>query len=198
MTVPATTVPEIPRSAAFFGGGPTFTTPASLHGTASYRGSATGVYTAGESVDYFQGRASLTANFGATPDAGATDAAEGTVTGMIDQIMVGGESMSDVINLNTDATPADGNIDNTDGSFAGNARMGDPMVEGDVVTYMYTGTWKGQFYGQPAATDAAATTMPTGAAGTFGVTGTDNMGTMDDMEDDVTRSYVGAFGAHKN
>ena len=104
--------------------------------------------------------------------------------------------MSDVINLNTDATPADGNI-TAAGAFAGNSRMGAPMVEGDVVTYTYTGTWRGNFYGAPAETDAVNTTTPGSAAGTFGVTGTDNMGTMDDTEDDVTRSYVGAFGAHK-
>ena len=35
----------------------------------------------------------------------------------------------------------------------------------------------------------------------FGVTGTDDMGTTtgpDAGDDDVTRSYVGAFGAHKD
>ena len=185
-----------PQIAAFANGGRTFATPVALYGTATYSGSATGVYTAGESVDYFQGRASLTANFGDTPDEGVTDDAAGTVTGMIDQIVAGGSAMSDVISLNSDATPADGNITAT-GGFAGNARMGAPMVDGDVVTYTYTGTWGGQFYGAPAETDAVNTTAPGSAAGTFGVTGTDNMGTMDDTDDDVTRSYVGAFGAHK-
>ena len=188
-----------PQVAAFANGGRDFATPVALYGTATYRGSATGVYTAGESVDYFQGRATLTANFGDTPDEGQTDAAAGTITGMIDQIVAGGNSMSDVISLNSDGTPDDGNITAT-GAFAGNARMGDPMVDGDVVTYTYTGTWGGQFHGAPAVTtpvDMTNTTTPPSAAGTFGVTGTDNMGTMDDTDDDVTRSYVGAFGAHK-
>ena len=60
-----------PQIAAFAAGGRVFATPAALYGTAMYRGSATGVYTAGTSVDYFQGRASLTANFGDTPDEGS-------------------------------------------------------------------------------------------------------------------------------
>ena len=180
-----------PQIAAFANGGRNFTTPVALYGTATYRGSATGVYTAGESVDYFQGRASLTANFGDTPDQGVTDSAAGTVTGMIDEIMVGGVDMpDDMISLNTDITPADGNITPT-GGFAGNARMGDPMVNGDVVTYTYTGTWNGQFHGAPAATDAVNTTVPGSAAGTFGVTGT-----MGEGDDAMTRSYVGAFGAN--
>ena len=42
-----------------------------------------------------------------------------------------------------------------------------------------------------------STTLPPAAAGTFGVTGIDNMGTADDADDDVTRSYVGAFGANR-
>ena len=165
-------------------------------GTARYEGSAVGVYTAGSSVDYFQADATLNANFGVAPETG-DDTAQGTVTGMIDNIMVGGTAMSDVINL----FGAENNIGAT-GSFSGNARMGAPMVDGDVATYMYNGRWSGQFYG-PTADDTTTNDVdesevaPLSAAGTFGVTGTDNMGTMDDMEDDVTRSYVGAFGAHK-
>ena len=170
---------------------------AAVTGTARYEGSAAGVYTAGSSVDYFQADATLNANFGVAPETGA-DTAQGTVTGMIDNIMVGGVEMSDVINL----FGAENNIGTT-GSFSGAARMGDSMVAGDAVTYMYNGRWSGQFYG-PTADDTTTADVneshvaPMAAAGTFGVTGTDNMGTMDDTEDDVTRSYVGAFGAaHK-
>ena len=142
------------------------------------------------------------ANFGAID----TDAEEGTdppadtslgtITGMIDNIKAGGVSMDDVINLNTDATPDDGNISAT-GAITGNARMGDPMVEDNVVTYTYNGSWTAQFYNGTA--DDADTAdvneshaAPGSVAGTFGVTGT-----MGEGDDAMTRSYVGAFGAHK-
>ena len=188
-----------PTFGAFADGGANSTTPEALHGKATYRGAATGVYTEGDSVDYFQGRATLTANFGDTPDEGDTDTTEGTVTGKIEQIMAGGVRMSDVINLNTDGDPANGNIE-TNGSFAGNARMGAAMVDGDVVTYTYNGMWGGQFYGpaedDPATedvTEAPANTAPGSVAGTFGVSGMTGEGAAA-----VTRSYVGAFGAHKD
>ena len=64
--------------------------------------------------------------------------------------------------------------------------------------YTYTGTWSGQFHGPAAADDAEGVdTLPPAVAGTFGVTGTDDMGTADDTDDDVTHSYVGAFGARR-
>ena len=124
---------------------------------------------------------------------------------MINNIVAGGVSMNDVIHLNTDATPADGNITAT-GGFDGNARMGTRELkivdDQATVTYPYNGMWSGQFYNGTA--DDMGTNdvnesqvAPGSAAGTFGVTGTDNMGTADDDSDDVTRSYVGAFGAHK-
>ena len=56
-------------------------------------GAATGLYTAGSSVDYFQGAATLMANFGEAPEApetGSTTVALGTITGMIDNIVAGG------------------------------------------------------------------------------------------------------------
>ena len=51
------------------------------------------MYTAGSSVDYFQGDAELEARFG-------TDAEQGRITGMIDNIVAGGNDMDDVILLN--------------------------------------------------------------------------------------------------
>ena len=55
--------------------------------------------------------------------------------------------------------------------------------------------WGGQFYGNPAADAEDDAMKPGSVAGTFGVTGMDNGGTPDDTEDDVTRSWIGAFGA---
>ena len=72
---------------------------------------------------------------------------------------------------------------------------------GTTVTYMYNGSWSGQFYGPEPKTDTKGVdTLPPAAAGTFGVTGTDNMGTTTGAnagDDDVTRRYVGAFGARR-
>ena len=73
--------------------------------------------------------------------------------------------------------------------------MGAYKVEGSTVTYPYNGTWSGQFHGPDAKAKATgAATLPSDVVGTFGVTGTDDMGTTG-TADDVTTSYVGAFGA---
>ena len=158
---------------------------AALVGKATYNGAAAGLYTKGTSVDFFKGDATLEANFG-----NAT--AAGTISGMIDNIMAGGMATGDVINLHTDATPNDGNISNA-GAISGNARMGAQKSDG---TYTYNGTWSGQFHGPNAKAKATgAATLPPDVVGTFGVSGTDNMGTPDNSKDDVTTSYVGAFGA---
>jgi hypothetical protein len=174
-----------------------FATPEALTGSATYNGSAAGLYTEGTAVDYFQGVATLTARFG-TAEADVTDAEEGTITGTINSIVAGGRNMSDVIRLNSDGDPRTneapdaGNIATT-GSFAGNARMGAPEVDGDLVVYPYNGTWTGQFYGAEAETGATGVALlPPAAAGTFGVSGTEGTG-----DDAVTRSYVGAFGARR-
>lgn len=181
--------------AAFAGGGQPVaatTYSATLTGTAKYTGKATGVYTAGESVDYFQGNAELTANFGEKPETGE-DTVNGTIKGMIDNIVAGGESMSDEIRLS-------GTNINEEGAFSGNARMGSGEIQDDdTVKYPYNGSWSGNFYG-PAndddatedVTEGPANTAPAAAAGTFGVTGT-----MGEGDDAVTRSYVGAFGARR-
>ena len=108
-----------------------------------------------------------------------------TISGKVDGIVAGGNSMSsDVITFNSTDIGADG-------TFADASRMGPATVMDAVATYPYDGMWGGQFYGPDAAAGEEATTMPTGAAGTFGVTGSDG------GEDDPTRSYVGAFGVHK-
>ena len=181
---------------AFHGGGQAVessTYSAALTGTAAYTGKAAGVYTAGSSVDYFEGNASLTANFGEEPETGP-DTSNGTIKGMIDGIMAGGVSMSDEIRLS-------GTAITDDGDFSGNARMGAGEIQdNDSVKYPYNGSWSGNFYGPATDDDATedvtegpANTAPAAAAGTFGVSGT-----MGEGDDAVTRSYVGAFGARND
>ncbi len=186
-TLTAANTPNTYQFGAFADGGSAVTaTLAGVTGDATYTGKAAGVYTNGAKVDYFEGDAKLTADFD-----------DSTITGMINNIVAGGVSMTDVINLNDDGTPADGNIGN--GTFNGDARMGTGTTKDNVTTYTYNGTWSGQFYNPADEDDGnnAINKAPGSAAGTFGVTGTDKMGTPDDSKDDVTTSYVGAFGAHK-
>lgn len=163
-------------------------------GEAKYNGKATGVYTAGDSVDYFEGAAALTAKFGPMAADTAADPpitdndALGSITGSISGIVAGGEPMSDVINLRSAQITAAG-------AFSGATRMGVGVIQDDdTVKYPYNGMWSGNFYngadledGNPDLSEA-----PGAAAGTFGVTGT-----MGEGDDAMTRSYVGAFGAHK-
>ena len=193
--------------AAFADGGSPVTAEtyggAVVTGTATYEGSAAGVYTAGKSVDWFEGNATLTADFGKKPQTGEDEDTDlGTITGMIDGIVAGGNDMDDVIYLNDDDTRVqnDGNITAT-GGIAGDARMGKQKTVDDLTTYTYNGSWSGQFYNGTEDDDTTdldeSHVAPGSVAGTFGVSGINDMGTPDDKADDVTRSYVGAFGAHK-
>ena len=180
---------------------------APIVGTATYNGSAAGVKSTASAVDYFSGDATLTANFGepgTADDPAAADDEMGSVTGMIHNIMVGGEAMDGAIYLDAvdDVEATDGiqSISET-GTFDGRARMGaattNPLT--GAVTYPFNGTWQGTFYNQVAedadTTALEATMPPMSAAGTFGVTMGDDATTMDV---DETTSYVGAFGAHRD
>ena len=184
-----------PSFAAFANGGEPFEFEPYdiLTGTANYLGKAAGVHTEGDSVDWFEGDASLTANFGEAPEMGVDDQ-NGTISGMIDNIMAGGVATGDEISLRS------ANIEDTT-AFSGNARMGMGVDENkdDVLEYRYNGTWSGNFFGAVAAvldvdtTDAdetMAAAAPEAVAGTFGVSGT-----MGEGDDAVTSTYVGAFGA---
>ena len=192
------------------GGDPVENDIQAVTGTATYKGAATGVYTQGSSVDYFHADATLTADFGKKPTSGA-DTVNGTVKGVIDNIMAGGMATGDVIKLsgpvaNTAIKEA---ADITDtATFSGMAHMGDGKMVNNITTYTYKGSWSGSFYNPAMMEDTDnpgqmvddLTKAPGSAAGTFGVTGTDNMGTTtgaNATDDDVTTSYVGAFGAHK-
>ena len=169
---------------------------AHLTGTARYTGKAGGVHTDGSSVDWFEGDATLTADFGEKPETG-DDTERGAISGMIDNIFAGGVLTGDVINLRK------ADIAAQNSAFSGNADMG-PGVDTDndnVLEYTYNGTWSGNFFGSnPAVANDPATDAdesmdaagPDAVAGTFGVTGT-----MGEGDAAITRSYVGAFGARK-
>ena len=153
-------------------------------GTATYSGKAAGAHhKTGEGVNWFDGDASLTAEFG-------TADADGTIHGSVSNIRVnGGEAMSTPIYLGQAA------LSNGTATFNGAAFMGAATAPG-AATHEFDGTWSGSFFGatanDPDTTDDESVTAPKAAAGTFGVTRTEGMG--DDM---VVESYVGAFGAHK-
>lgn len=179
---------------AFDFGGAATTATTAVTGTATYNGKAAGVHNMPSATNFFHADATLNANFG-----NAT--AEGSVTGRIHNIMSGGTAIGDDIRLvrNVDA---DGNaVSNITaaGAFNGTANMGAGVTnpQTSVVSYPFNGVWSGQFY-NAAPGSAPAGTAPMSAAGTFGVTHTDMMGTPTDTTDDQTSSFVGAFGAHRN
>ena len=181
-----TTDPNTNTFGAFVAGGAPDAIAVAVTGTATYSGKAAGAHhKTGEGVNWFDGDARLTADFGDADTAG-------NISGEISKIRVnGGPAMSDSIYLRqTDLT-------SDTATFDGDAVMGDLTAPGSA-TYEYEGTWSGSFFG-PTADDPTTTgdgndesiTAPTKAAGTFGVTG--STGTGDDL---VRESFVGAFGAH--
>ena len=195
---------------AFAGGGTAYETTtdadatvANIEGTATYNGKAAGVHATASRMDYFEGDATLRANF-------REDEADalGVIIGEIKNIYSGGDALTgygdNIIYLRLSdqdvATPVPNNISDT-GTFSGRTRLG-AGTEGDdgELDYPFNGTWQGGFYNQVRqniATAADETEMPPmSAAGTFGVTMTDDMDTTD-TADDVTESFVGAFGAHR-
>ena len=153
----------------FVGGNDPFTQAniMALTGTATYRGDATGVYSAraasATTIAYFDGDARLTADFGA---AGSL----GTISGSITNFEAGGESVSGSLTLGQAAIGSANS-----GFFKG-------AVTGSDDERRYTGKWGGQFFGN----GAASTDQPGSVAGTFGGRSTDN-----------AVNYVGAFGAFK-
>ena len=160
--------------AAFSSGSDPFQVAAALTGTATYNGVASGLYSAGGAVEYFEADASLSADFGgrtANDSTPATDGSDsfllGAVTGSISNIKAGGMDVDGSITLGRapliagDATPTVGNAatrftGNTQGTLGGRAM---------------SGSWTGQFYGPnraPAGSVAVRTEFPTTASGTFG------------------------------
>ena len=146
-------------------------------------------------VDFFHADATLNAKFG-------DEAANGTITGMIHNIMAAGRPVGDSIHLVVIDPGAENPAPNitTDGGFAGRARMGNTGEQdssGEDI-YRFTGTWDGNFYNHMADVETTTTVMeneraPGSVAGTFGVGRANAASTMDV---DETESFVGAFGAH--
>ena len=162
-----------------------------ITGTATYSGKAAGAHhMTGEGVNWFDGDANLTADFGA-------DGAPGTVSGAISNIRVnGGDPMSAPIYLGQAA------LTTGTATFNGAAYMGAATAPG-APTHEFDGTWSGSFFGASEAVEddpatpaneavAAGNLAPAAAAGTFGVTKSEGTG-----DDEVVESFVGAFGAHK-
>ncbi|MCY4441754.1 MAG: hypothetical protein OXE53_16305, partial [Deltaproteobacteria bacterium] len=189
-----TTTPNTNTFGAFASGGTAAPVGDVITGTATYTGKAAGAHhMTGEGVNWFDGDARLTANFG--PATG--DGAAGTVSGAISNIRVaGGEAMSTPIYL------GEADLTTDTATFNGAAFMGAATAPG-ADTHEFDGTWSGSFFGPSAAvvddpettedeTLAAGALAPAATAGTFGVTKSTGTG-----DDEVVESFVGAFGAHK-
>ena len=149
---------------------------AGLTGMATYEGPATGLYmmkadaAAAPVFDYFNAKASLTADFG---DATALGNVSGTITkGMTEE----GRALPDITLGSADIMP------NRSSSGRGGNYFGDAsgMTAAGVAI---SGKWGGKFYGN----GAGPPNHPGSAAGTFGAK------TADDLQ-----AIVGAFAAHKN
>ena len=194
LTVPdATADTDLAATGAFASGNDAFQVRAELTGTATYNGVATGVYSAGGMVEYFDADVSLTANFGGTVGADSTpltgNADEndglliGAVTGTVSGIMAGGMAVDGMLALKRAPVLAGAENGDSAGGFDGAA-------EGTVGGHLLKGLWGGQFYGPNDATAdsmAARTEYPTTAAGTFAATGGGN----------TPVSILGAFGSWK-
>ena len=73
LTVPdGTAAADVATAGAFGSGNDVFTVMPALKGTATYNGDASGLYSAGGMVEYFDADVSLTANFGGTEGADST------------------------------------------------------------------------------------------------------------------------------
>ena len=169
----ATAATDTATAGAFASGNDVFTVNATLKGTATYMGAATGLYSAGGMVEYFDADASLTADFGGTGAADSTPGSAaaatdndtlllGAVTGMISNIKAGGMDVEGSISLKKANV-----LTSTAGEATTNGFMGD--TSGTLAGRSVSGEWGGQFYGPNKATGKGIETeFPTTAAGTFG------------------------------
>ena len=149
-----------------------------LGGTATYSGSAAGKYALNPSLSSASGGhwtadATLTADFG-------TEATNGTISGMVENFMAGGEEMNWSVALGATALTETGGFD----SATGDPATGDGAVwTVDGVAGAESGAWSGQLRGP------GDNNVPTVATGMFSAThqtgDTTNVGQM-----------IGAFGAH--
>ena len=166
-----------------------------LTGTATYRGSAAGLHGmtgAKEAVQPFDAKAELTAKFGTATELGG-------LQGRIYDINSGGERLTGDM---SEITLAYGEVDTaTSRSLTYyRTRMGTPTIDATLATptatYPMNGFWHGRFSEAVVEGAEDGKKYPTSVIGTFGVSGTLDMGTVDDTDDDVTHSLIGGFGAH--
>ena len=166
-----------------------------LTGTATYRGSAAGLHGmtgAKEAVQPFDAKAELTAKFGTATELGG-------LQGRIYDINSGGERLTGEL---SEVTLAYGEVDTaTSRSLTYyRTRMGtpelDPALATPTATYPMNGFWHGRFSEAVVEGAEDGKKYPTAVIGTFGVSGTLDMGTADDTKDDVTHSLIGGFGTH--
>ena len=166
-----------------------------LTGTATYRGHAAGLHGmtgAKEAVQPFDAKAELTAKFGTATELGG-------LQGRIYDINSGGEMLTGEL---SEVTLAYGEVDTaTSRSLTYyHTRMGtpklDPTLDTPTATYPMNGFWHGRFSEAVVEGAEDGKKYPTSVIGTFGVSGTLDMGTADNTKDDVTHSLIGGFGTH--
>ena len=181
---------------AFASGSDVFEVRAELTGAATYNGVATGMYSAGGMVEYFDADVSLTASFGgtggadSTPGTGSTDQNDGlllgAVTGSVSRIRAGGMSVAGSLALERAPLIAGARDGDSTAGFEG-------AIRGALGGASLKGAWGGRFYGPndaAADTDAARTEYPTTAAGVFAAAAGNAAGP------DPIR-ILGSFGAWK-
>ena len=170
---------------AFAGGGNPFWSmnAAYLDGSATYLGSARGMYYTGRSlrtasVGTFEAQAWLEVDFGNMVE-------YGEVTGTVYDIIYDGAPSDFPAQLDLD--PSDivsFPLDSVGSLYVGTEGIGAMgEISGRQATPSWSGTWQAVFYGW----DGIANSHPTGVAGTFGARNTTN-------DDD---GLVGAFGARR-
>ena len=173
LTVPdaadTTGSPNPAVAGAFASGNDVFTVNEALKGTATYNGVASGVYSAGGMVEYFDADVTLNANFGGTEgaDSDADTAGNdglllGAVTGTVSGIKAGGMDIDGSLTLKR--APV---LTGTDNDPSTLGFIGD--TSGTLASRVVSGEWGGQFYGPNKASGRGIETeYPTTAAGTFG------------------------------
>ena len=179
-----------PEADAFHGitGSPTAITAAdftALSGTATYSGAAAGKYAIDPvspgtyaSGGHWTATASLTADFG-------TEANNGSISGMIDNFMAGGETTDWSVALGATALSATGVFDtatDTTGDTAANAVIW--TIAGEAAPS--AGAWSGNLHNQ------GDNNIPTGATGEFSAVYSEDVGT----DKHTIGHMVGSFGAH--
>ena len=152
-----------------------------LGGKATYTGSAAGKYAINPSLSMASG-GHWTADATLTADFDETDAANGTISGMVENFVSGGKSMSWTVALGATALSATGTFD------TGNDSSGDTAANAVVWTIdgmagAVAGSWSGGLRGE------GENNIPTVATGQFSAT--HQAGTKT-----VVGHMVGAFGAH--